>query len=151
VVIFKLFGVVHSFPTEKIGRCDLDMGAEGNGVRSHGVKSQTQISECSSEVCLAPCTSFYAQTRGCFEAESALSLIHCAARALLMPSRFPLPWTLEKQAERGNSYSSRRAGLYVMPDAEHRIAPCVIAALTSLVHDGQSAADYHHDRAKDNY
>ena len=59
-----------------------------------------------------------------------------------MPSRFPLPWTLEKQAERGNSYSSRRAGLYVMPDDEHRIAPCVIAALTSLVHDGQSAADY---------
>jgi hypothetical protein len=32
------------------------------------------------------------------------SFIHCAARKLeaeLMPSRFPLPWPLENQAERG--------------------------------------------------
>jgi hypothetical protein len=44
----------------------------------------------------------------CFEWQqgSVRSFIHCAARKLeaeLMPSRFPLPWTLEKQAERGSS------------------------------------------------
>jgi hypothetical protein len=38
-----------------------------------------------------------------------------------------------------------------MPDGEHRIAPRVIAALTSLVHDSQSAADYHYSRGKDNH
>jgi hypothetical protein len=35
----------------------------------------------------------------------------------------------------------------VMPNGEHRIAPRVIAALTSLVQNGQSAADQHHNRA----
>jgi len=61
------------------------------------------------------------------------------------------PCTLGEQAERGSSKSSGRPSLYVMPSGEHRIAPRVIAALTSLVHDGQSAADYHHNRGKDNH
>jgi hypothetical protein len=69
----------------------------------------------------------------------------------LMPSHFPLLWTPEKQVEYGISQSDGWPGLYVMPDGEHRIAPRVIAALTSLIHDGQSAADYRHSRGKDNH
>ena len=51
----------------------------------------------------------------------------------------------------GQSWKSGgRPSLYVLPDGEHRIAPRVIAALTSLVHDRQSAADYQHNRCKGN-
>src|SRR5215469_4207497 len=43
----------------------------------------------------------------------------------------------------------RRPSFYVVPHGGHRSAPRVIAALTSLVHDAQSAADHENNRYKD--
>jgi hypothetical protein len=46
--------------------------------------------------------------------------------------------------------SRRRLSFRVVPHGGHRSAPRVIAALASLVHDRQSAADYEYNHDKNN-
>jgi hypothetical protein len=44
----------------------------------------------------------------------------------------------------------RRPSFYVVPHGRHRSAPCMMAPLTGLVHDRQSAADYENSHNKNN-
>src|SRR5690242_7201520 len=55
------------------------------------------------------------------------------------------------RAQRDAWQLRRRSRFYVVPYRAHWSTPCVIAALTSVVHDGQGAANYHHQPRKNDH
>jgi hypothetical protein len=85
----------------------------------------------------------------------ALALTASALRAALIVMVTSEPLSSPRKIMYFNSESREDLGrglsFRVVPHDGHRSAPRVIAALTGLVHDRQSAADYEYNHDKNNY